>query len=136
MYCFVIGCQFGDEIRTWDVVRGKLIRTYDGPDHNPFSVHYVNNDTMILINYISSIKAIKESGDVIYSIQPKSDKSIMVVGGAGNTWLGGFHDQMVDLYDAKSGELKHEIVNKSMGDLSFGTDGLVEGIEWLTVTCI
>lgn len=83
---------------------------------------------MILINYISSIKAIKESGDVIYTIQPKSDKSIMVVGGAGNTWLGVFHDQSVDLYDAKTGELMHEIVNKSMGDLNFGTDGLVKGI--------
>lgn len=128
-------CQFGDEIRTWDVARGKLIRTYDGPDHNPFSVHYVNNDTMILINYISSIKAIKESGDVIYTIQPKSDKSIMVVGGAGNTWLGVFHDQSVDLYDAKTGELKHEIVNKSMGDLNFGTDGLVKGSDnYMVVT--
>lgn len=52
----------------------------------------------------------------------------MVVGGVGNMWLGVFYDWLVDLYDVKIGELKYEIVNKSMGDLNFGIDGFVKGI--------
>lgn len=47
---------------------GKLICIYDGLDYNLFFVYYVNNDIMIFINYILSIKVIKELGDVIYII--------------------------------------------------------------------
>ncbi|XP_022342057.2 NACHT and WD repeat domain-containing protein 2-like isoform X2 [Crassostrea virginica] len=123
-------CEIGDdEIRTWDVVRGKLIRTYDGLGNHPFSVHFVNNDTFILINYIDIIKAINELGDVMYQIQPRFNRHSLVVGGAKNTWLGVFQGQEVELYDAKTGELKHTVANKNMDGLSFGTDGDTAGSE-------
>ncbi|XP_061197445.1 NACHT and WD repeat domain-containing protein 2-like [Saccostrea echinata] len=118
-------CEIGDdEIRTWDVTRGKLIRTYDGLGDNPFSVHYVNNDNFIMINYINVIKTINELGEVIYTVQPRSQQHSLVVGGTGNTWLGLFQEQMVELYDAKSGELKHKVSSSNMSDLNFGVDGI------------
>lgn len=80
-----------------------------------------------MINYIDIIKAINELGDVMYQIQPHFNRHSLVVGGAKNTWLGVFQGQEVELYDAKTGELKHTVANKNMDGLSFGTDGDTAG---------
>ncbi|XP_062592194.1 NACHT and WD repeat domain-containing protein 2-like [Saccostrea cucullata] len=122
-------CEIGDdEIRTWDVTRGKLIRTYDGLGDHPFSVYYVNNDSFIMINYINLIKTINELGEVMFTIQPRSVQHTLVVGGTGNTWLGLFQEQMVELYDAKSGEVKHKVSNSDMSGLKFGVDGIATAV--------
>jgi hypothetical protein len=80
-----------------------------------------------MINYTNLIKTISELGDVIYTIQPRSGQNTVVVGGTGNTWIGLFQENMVELYDTKTGELKHQIVNNDMKGLSFGVDGIGTG---------
>jgi hypothetical protein len=80
-----------------------------------------------MINYTYFIKTISELGDVMYTIQPRSGQNTVVVGGAGNTWIGLFQENMVELYETKTGELKHKVVNIDMKGLSFGFDGIAAG---------
>lgn len=87
----------------------------------------MNKDNFIMINYTNLIKTIGELGDVIYTIQPRSGQNTVVVGGTGNTWIGLFQENIVELYDSKTGELKHQVVNSDMKGLSFGIDGIAAG---------
>ncbi|XP_033748500.1 NACHT domain- and WD repeat-containing protein 1-like [Pecten maximus] len=99
-----VSCSDDDEdsVKTWDLIDGKLLKSYDGIKLNPCQVRYVCNDKYVLVDYADDYIALQESGEVAFSIDNIGGQS--AVGGKNKTLLATFCDNTVDVYKMENGE--------------------------------
>ncbi|XP_033746932.1 NACHT domain- and WD repeat-containing protein 1-like [Pecten maximus] len=100
-----VSCSDDDEnsVKTWDLVEGKLHKSYDGIDEDPSRVRFVCNDQMILVDYENSYIVLRESGEVVFSIN-EGIGCQSAVGGIGKALLALFCDVTVHVYNLENGE--------------------------------
>ncbi|XP_069135784.1 NACHT domain- and WD repeat-containing protein 1-like isoform X3 [Argopecten irradians] len=111
-----VSCSDDDEnsVKTWDLVEGKLHKTYDGIGEDPSRVRFVCDGRMILVDYEDSYIVIRESGEVVFTLNDYIGGQ-SAVGGHQKTLLALFCDVNVHVYNLeKDGEKMANIANSSM----------------------
>ncbi|XP_060076014.1 NACHT domain- and WD repeat-containing protein 1-like [Ylistrum balloti] len=99
-----VSCSDDDEdsVKTWDLIEGKLLKSYDGIKLNPTQVRYVCNDRHVLVDYADDYIAIQQSGEIAFSIDNLGGQS--AVGGKNKSLLATFCDDTVDVYNMENGD--------------------------------
>ncbi|XP_060071031.1 NACHT domain- and WD repeat-containing protein 1-like [Ylistrum balloti] len=100
-----VSCSDDNEnsVKTWDLIEGRLHRSYDGINDEPTRVRFICNDKTILVDYVVSYTVIQESGEVAFSID-RENGGQSIVGGKGKTLLALFYNATVQVYDLENGE--------------------------------
>lgn len=123
MYCLssIKGADDDEQsVKKWNVEEGNLIKSYNKLGESPQLVKFMANDSLILVEYANSLKAIQETGEIVYSM--KHTSGLYVVAGKGKNTLAIFLAKAGALFDAYTGEKRPALlVNKSNPKKSFGS---------------
>ncbi|XP_069135457.1 NACHT and WD repeat domain-containing protein 2-like [Argopecten irradians] len=116
-----VSCSDDDEdsVKTWDLIDGKLLKSYDGIKLNPCQVRYVYNDKYILVDYADDYIALQGSGEIAFAIDNIGGQS--AVGGKNKTLFATFCENTIDVYNMENGDCMTTI-EISESELSFCMD--------------
>lgn len=101
-FSFFVGSE-DDTIKTWDIIEGHMIKSYDGLGIDPDNVLFIMNDKLIMAHYQQRIKGIRQAGDVVYTIEVSGTGAAYGVGGKNKSVIAVFENQMAKLYDGETG---------------------------------
>lgn len=92
-----------NSIKLWDVKNGKLLKTIDNIAERAIKIFFVCNDSIILVHFHCKLVAIKETGEILYTISLSGEKTLFCPAEKGRVVLLVFQDNTIKWYDAKNG---------------------------------
>ncbi|XP_076106889.1 NACHT domain- and WD repeat-containing protein 1-like isoform X1 [Mytilus galloprovincialis] len=98
----------------WDVQDGKVIRIMERIVKDPNEVHFVADDSLILVYSSKSLIAVTELGEKKYTFSHEAMKSFCVCGKNKEVLVGFMKTRVVHLYDMRTGE-KTDVINPKDG---------------------
>ncbi|CAC5386375.1 unnamed protein product [Mytilus coruscus] len=109
-------CATSDDhsIGLWDVQEGKVIRIMEKIVKDPNEVHFVADDSLILIYSSNSLVAVTELGEKKYAFSHAAMSSFCVCGKNKEILVGFMKTKVVNLYDMRTGE-KTGLINPKGG---------------------
>ena len=92
-----------NSIKLWDVKNGKLLKTVDNVAERAIKIFFVCNDSIILVHFHYKLVAMKETGEILYTISLSRERTLFCPAEKGRVVFLVFQDNTIEWYDAKNG---------------------------------
>lgn len=102
--CFVGAKHPDSSIRLWDVKNGKLIKSIENIAQRAIRIFFISNDNIILVHLYHKFVALRETGEVVYTIPTASERVLFCPASKGRDIFLVFQNNTIECYDAQSGK--------------------------------
>ncbi|XP_061173439.1 uncharacterized protein LOC133182609 [Saccostrea echinata] len=132
----VVSCAYhpDNSIKLWDVKNGKLIKSIENIAQRAVKVFFICNDSMILVHFYHNLVAIKETGEVAYTISIPKERTLLCPAHKGRVAFLVFQDNTIEWYDAQTGKKTDTI--KCPEGVQFSETGVAVGSKSLVAATV
>jgi outer membrane protein assembly factor BamB len=91
------------------VKNGKQLKSIENIAERAVRVFFICNDTIILAHFYHKLMALRETGEVVYTIPTSTERILFCPADKGRVIFLVFQDNTIQCYDAQSGKKTYSI---------------------------
>ncbi|KAJ8304438.1 hypothetical protein KUTeg_018021 [Tegillarca granosa] len=117
----VTAASLGEDsnIRIWNIQTGLMIKSLEDIGKQLCDIHYISNDTLLLVSTKSNFVAYREQGDVAYEIKIPDKSMSFCTAGKNNDKIVVFAKKYALIFDAENGKQIQKVEHHER--FTFGT---------------